>query len=121
MRTLVAVPNSICWTEVSDTHGFDGIPHNVTTLKECLNACTDMEDTCVAVDWEPSNNEHSCWILTTTTTEDSTETGVVTHYIPNRPTPSESRFGFTLLAIKLQHAYLWPPYVIGKAIYIFIL
>jgi len=72
-------------------HGFDGIPHNVTTLEECLNACTDMEDTCVAVDWEPSNAEHSCWILTTTTTEDSTETGVITHYIPNRPTPSESR------------------------------
>jgi len=88
-------------------HGFDGIPHNVTTLEECLNACTDMEDTCVAVDWEPSNNEHSCWILTTTTTEDSTETGVVTHYIPNRPTPSESRFCFALL---------WSPYGIGQTI-----
>jgi len=60
-----------------------------------------MYDTCVAVDWEPSNAEQSCWILTSTETGDSTDTGVITHYVLNRP--SESRFCFTRLAIRLLH------------------
>jgi len=98
--------NSICWTKVNDTRGVGGILHNVTTLDECLNACTGMYNACVAVDWESSNVEHFCWILTSTATEDSTKNGVVTHYELNQRSPSESRFRFTLLAIKLRHIYL---------------
>jgi len=98
MRTIAAGPNTVCWTQVNDTHGFGGIPRNFTSLDECLNACVDMYETCVAIDWEPSNAEQSCWILTSTETGDSNDTGVITHYILNRP--SESRFCFTRLAIE---------------------
>jgi len=98
---LYAGMNTICWTQINDTHGFGGIPHNFTTLDECLDACTNMYNTCVAVDWEPSNAGQSCWILTSTATGDSTEIGVITHYELNQPIPGEFTLCPTRLAIKL--------------------
>jgi len=68
-----------CWIEISDVHGLGGISHTSTTLEECKAACIN-NNTCVAIDWEPSNAEWSCWILTSIYILPTTQTGVITHY-----------------------------------------
>jgi len=72
-----------CWTPTEDIHGFGGIPHNMT-LDECLAACIN-NDTCVAVDWEPSNVGKTCWILASTVVGNTMDEGVITHYELDRP------------------------------------
>jgi len=63
----------------NDTHGSGGVPHNISTLDECKEAC--MKDTaCVAVDWESNNVGKYCWILTRTATASTTKAGVVSHH-----------------------------------------
>jgi len=74
--------NSDCWSKKEDTHGVYGVAHNLT-LDQCYEAC--INDTaCVAIDWEPSNAGKTCWILTLTYEMQTTETGVITHYILSR-------------------------------------
>jgi len=75
-----------CWTQINDVHGFGGVSQNVTTLEECQATCI-SDNICVAIDWEPSNVERSCWILEITDTDVTTETGVITHYELHRPCP----------------------------------
>jgi len=77
-----------CWRGQNDTHGFDGIPHNITTLAECQAACVNSR-TCVAVDWEPSNYGKTCWILTSTISRGTLHTGVITHYELDRSCSGE--------------------------------
>jgi len=72
-----------CWSQTDDIHGWGGTPHNITTLDECQSACI-KNDTCAAIDWDPSNTGKSCWIQTSTVAGDTMETGFVTHYELNR-------------------------------------
>ena len=83
--------NSECWTPTNDVHGFGGTAHSSTTLIHCKAACVD-DNKCVAIDWQPTNAPNACWILTSTVTGDTTQTGVITHYELNRACPSEFQF-----------------------------
>jgi len=75
----------VCWTRTNDVHGFNGIPHNITTLEECQAACIEM-NTCVAIDWEPSNAAGmTCWVVRWRYTRNTTKTGVIVHYELHRP------------------------------------
>jgi len=81
-----------CWTLTEDIHGFGGIPNNMT-LEECLSACIN-NDTCVAVDWEPSNVGETCWILASTVARNTMHEGVITHYELDRPCAAGEPSGF---------------------------
>ena len=80
-----------CWAPTNDVHGFGGTSHSSTTLSQCKAACVD-DKKCVAIDWQPTNAPNSCWILTSTVTGDTTQTGVITHYELNRDCPRELYF-----------------------------
>ena len=80
--------NSDCWTQTNDVHGLGGIPHNFTTLAECQAECIN-DDTCVAIDWEPSNAEKSCWLLTLSYTVPTIIPDVITHYALYHDCPSK--------------------------------
>jgi len=82
-----------CWTPTEDFHGDGGVAHNLATLEECHTVCI-SDDTCVAVDWEPSYAGKTCWILTSTAIKETTQDGVITHYELNRTCLRES-FTFT--------------------------
>jgi len=70
---------SDCWIEINDVHGLGGISRHSTTLGECKRACIN-NNKCVAIDWEPSNAQRSCWILTFLYIRPTTQTGVITQY-----------------------------------------
>ena len=72
---------------MKDVHGFGGISFDFTTLDECQSTCID-KDACVAIDWEPSNVGKTCWILRSTHTRETEDSGVITHYELHRPCPS---------------------------------
>ena len=72
-----------CWTQTNDVHGFGGISHIFTSLADCKTACVN-DPGCVAIDWEPTNTQQSCWILMSDTVDDTTEPGVITHHALNR-------------------------------------
>jgi len=91
-----------CWRGTDDIHGFFGIPHNLTTLAECQAACINS-NTCVAIDWEPSNAGKTCWILTLPYTGPTLHTGVITHYKLNRTCAGEFCFYYTHYAFRLYH------------------
>jgi len=80
--------NLVCWTRTNDVHGFGGVPHSITTVDRCQTACI-SNSTCVAVDWEPNNTRRSCWILTSTATGVTLQTGVIAHYELNRTNLSQ--------------------------------
>jgi len=79
---------SDCWSRKQDTHGHDGVPHNLT-LNQCYEACV-KDSACVAIDWEPSNAGKTCWILTSTYERPTTKLGVIAHYILSRSCLGES-------------------------------
>jgi len=68
-----------CWTQTNDVHGLGGTPHNFADLNECKTACINNRS-CIAVDWEPTNIQESCWILTSAVFTDTTEAGIITHH-----------------------------------------
>ena len=72
---------------MEDVHGFHGTSYNFTTLNECQSTCI-ANDECVALDWEPSNVGKTCWILTSTFTRETEDSGVIIHYELQRPCPS---------------------------------
>jgi len=76
-----------CWTHTKDAHGFFGEPRNFVTLEECQAECLEIQ-TCVAIDWEPTNLGSTCWILTLTFTRNTTTKGVIDHYELHRTCPS---------------------------------
>ena len=83
MLFLPAVLDSVCWTQENDVHGFGRISYGFATVYQCQSACIN-DSACVAIDWEPSNTEQSCWILTSTAVGDAMNTGVIAHYELNR-------------------------------------
>jgi len=83
--------NSECWTQTNDVHGLQGIAHNFTTLAECQAECIN-DDTCVAIDWEPSIAGKSCWHLTLPITVPAGTVGVISHYALHRDCPSKSYY-----------------------------
>lgn len=68
--------NSECWMQRNGFRAYDGVSHNATTLDECQAACAN-DNTCAAIDWEPSSVGESCRISTST---DARETVSVAHY-----------------------------------------
>jgi len=83
-----------------DVHGFGGMFRDFPTLGECQAAC-EKDNTCVAIDWEPSNAGKSCWFLTSTATGRTLHLGVIIHYQLDRACLSQchfywARFAFTL-------------------------
>ena len=68
-----------CWSQMIDVHGFGGMFRDFPTLGECQAAC-EKDNTCVAIDWEPSNAGKSCWFLTSTATGRTLHRGVIIHY-----------------------------------------
>jgi len=74
-----------CWTNKSDVHGYEGTPYNVTSLNQCQAACV-INVSCTAIDWEPNNPTGKyCWLLWSTVTLDTLDTGVIVHYELSRP------------------------------------
>ena len=71
--------NSECWTRTNDAHGYFGMPHDFSTVEECQAACVKM-NTCVAIDWEPTNTGQACWTLTLRFMRNTTTRGVIVHY-----------------------------------------
>jgi len=71
--------NSECWNETKGVRGYDGIAHNLTTVDECRAACFN-DYTCASVDWDPHNDQGSCWIFTPNATGAATENEFITHY-----------------------------------------
>ena len=104
---------SECWTQMIDVHGFGGMFRDFTTIGECQAAC-EKDNTCVAIDWEPSNVGKSCWFLTSTATGDTLHRGVIIHYQLDRACLSQchfyfARFSFTLHRVpSLDDIVFWP-------------
>ena len=71
--------NLVCWIRTDDVHGFFGTPYDFATLEQCQSTCI-KNNTCVAIDWEPSNTGQTCWILTLRFTGNTTTKGVIVHY-----------------------------------------
>jgi len=74
--------NPECWTGTKDVHGFGGVSHDLTSLDQCTAKCISISS-CVAIDWQPSNADKTCWTLTFTFTRETTRPGVITHYAFN--------------------------------------
>ena len=79
--------NLACWTRTNDAHGYFGKPHDFSTVEECQAACIKM-NTCVAIDWEPTNTGQTCWTLTLRFMRNTTTRGVIVHYELRRDCPS---------------------------------
>jgi len=74
---------SDCWIKTKDVHGWYGDSRDFSTVDECQAACI-SDDRCVAIDWDPSNAGHTCWILASRITGETLDPGFVTHYELNR-------------------------------------
>ena len=73
--------NLDCWTREDDVRGVGGTPHNFSRLADCQSACI-YSDSCVAIDWERSDNtKATCWILTLPDTIPITTPEFLTHYV----------------------------------------
>jgi len=88
------VLNSDCWKATDDFHGFGGAPLDLSTLSKCQAACID-DESCVAIDWEPSNAGETCWILKSTVIRTTLNRGVITHYELNRTCTGKFCFYYT--------------------------
>jgi len=76
----ISVLDVDCFMETASVRRTDGTGtlYGVSTVIECLEACLENE-LCVAIDWEPHERYgRKCWILTSTTTQSTTWTGL--HY-----------------------------------------
>jgi len=98
---ICIVLNSECWTRTNDVHGWYGNGHYVPTLDKCQAVCVE-DNSCVAIDWDPSNSEN-CWTLTSTLIGPTLDPGIVTHYELDRACLSESLFALHTTQCVLEY------------------
>ena len=53
-----------CWEEVAGVFGMGGVPvEDVDSVADCKAACRETPD-CVAINWDPAEDDERCWTVT---------------------------------------------------------
>ena len=86
-----------CWIQTADVHGWGGVGRDVSDLQQCQAACVGVSGSnsnqrCVAIDWQPSNDENNCWLLSDTRTGPTSQNGIIWHYELVHICPSKLHF-----------------------------